>query len=246
MQPKPLKAGTTGLYQVTDASPAVVSGVRLRIDGLSGSVTPQTRIMRDGHPGTLPLPVDCLYSNFATGAGASAGTAITADGEYVFDTSGSELWFNVSSVASDCTLYVEPIAGAVVVGGSNSGAVTVADGADVALGTTTDAAVGDATGTVNAHVRNMNKLLAPGAATVAQTSLSTTAAQIVASNTSRKGLVIKNIDSAIVVYLGTSSGVTSANGYPLSAGESVTLSASTSAWYGIAASSTPKVAAIEV
>lgn len=47
-------------------------------------------------------------------------------------------------------------------GGGGGGAVTVADGADVALGATTDAAVStDANGTVNAHLRGLDKLLAP-------------------------------------------------------------------------------------
>ena len=44
--------------------------------------------------------------------------------------------------------------GANVIGG-----VTVANGSDAALGATTDAAVGDATGSVNAHVRNLSKVL---------------------------------------------------------------------------------------
>ena len=48
--------------------------------------------------------------------------------------------------------------------GGGGGAVTVADGADVALGTTTDAAVGDATGTLNAHARQIAKSLATGVA----------------------------------------------------------------------------------
>lgn len=46
-------------------------------------------------------------------------------------------------------------------GGGGGGAVTVADGADVTQGATTDAAVStDAAGTVNAHLRGLVKLLA--------------------------------------------------------------------------------------
>lgn len=46
-------------------------------------------------------------------------------------------------------------------GGGGGGAVTVADGADVALGATTDAAVDtDANGTINAHLRGLVKRLA--------------------------------------------------------------------------------------
>lgn len=50
----------------------------------------------------------------------------------------------------------------IVAGGTGGGAVTIADGADVALGSTTDIAVGDATGTVNAHIRQLTKQLAGG------------------------------------------------------------------------------------
>lgn len=46
-------------------------------------------------------------------------------------------------------------------GGGGGGAVTIADGADVTQGATTDAAVtGDNSGTVNAHLRGLTKILA--------------------------------------------------------------------------------------
>ncbi len=48
----------------------------------------------------------------------------------------------------------------VAAGGAGGGAVTVADGADVAEGATTDAAVLDAAGTVNSHARGIVKILA--------------------------------------------------------------------------------------
>lgn len=44
-------------------------------------------------------------------------------------------------------------------GGGGGGAVTIADGADVAEGATTDAAVGDSSGTVNSHQRFVAKVL---------------------------------------------------------------------------------------
>lgn len=47
-------------------------------------------------------------------------------------------------------------------GGGGGGAATIADGADVAEGSTTDAAVGDATGTVNAHLREIAKKVDAG------------------------------------------------------------------------------------
>lgn len=45
-------------------------------------------------------------------------------------------------------------------GGGGGGAVTIADGADVAEGAKADAAVADATGTVNAHARFIAKVAA--------------------------------------------------------------------------------------
>lgn len=45
-------------------------------------------------------------------------------------------------------------------GGGGGGAATIADGADVTQGAIADAAVGDASGTVNAHLRQVAKLLA--------------------------------------------------------------------------------------
>lgn len=48
----------------------------------------------------------------------------------------------------------------VAAGGAGGGAATIADGADVAEGATTDAAVLDADGTVNAHIRGLDKILA--------------------------------------------------------------------------------------
>lgn len=55
------------------------------------------------------------------------------------------------------TITSYPTQGSSEPGGSSGAAVTIADGADVAQGTTTDAAVGDATGTVNAHLRYLDK-----------------------------------------------------------------------------------------
>lgn len=67
-------------------------------------------------------------------------------------------------------------------GGGGGGAVTIADGADVALGAVADAAVStDAAGTVNAHLRGLVKLLAAGiTATVSGTV--TASGQIAASS----------------------------------------------------------------
>lgn len=58
--------------------------------------------------------------------------------------------------------------------------------------------------------------------------------------------VIKNIDSTITIYLG-GSGVTTSNGYPLLAGQSVTLSSINSeagSLWAVAASGTPKLSVL--
>ena len=77
--------------------------------------------------------------------------------------------------------------------GVGGGAVTVADGADVAEGSTADAVVyGDSTGTVSAKLRGINAILrgtgvalAPASANVTDTE-----AQVVAANAARKKMVV--------------------------------------------------------
>lgn len=313
--------GTTKKVRAGDAQ--YVSTCEVQVSGLVGSMTPQTRIALDGDQSvTAPFYDDCAYTNARTGASYTAGTAITADGTYTFDTTGQQLAMEVTSITGTCTLYVTQRLGSAAGAGDSSsgGAVTIDDGADVALGATTDAAVTtNTTGTVSGKLRGLVAILAdvwvsashylkvrvtdgtnnlptgdaaargiyttitdltntaavkaastavaasdpalavsispnsvapvkqnPASATVNQVAMSTSATSIVASNSTRSGLVIKNIDSSIAVYIGTSNSVTSSNGYALAAGESVALSITTNQWYGIAASGTPRVAYIEV
>jgi hypothetical protein len=88
--------------------------------------------------------------------------------------------------------------------------------------------------------------LTKGAANVAiaQTAMSTSAAQIVAARATRRSVTVKNMDASITVYVGTTAGVTSGNGFPLAAGEGLTIDG-VSALYGIAASGTPSVASVD-
>lgn len=66
------------------------------------------------------------------------------------------------------------LAGSVAVTGTFGGASTIADGADVALGAVADAAVdGDASGSVNAHLRGISKKLAASVAVTLATAPST-------------------------------------------------------------------------
>lgn len=79
--------------------------------------------------------------------GTSAGTPMMGDVNPV-DSPGTG---NLAVVALDASRNLKVN---VVAGGAGGGAVTVADGADVTQGVTTDAAVNtDASGTVNAHLR---------------------------------------------------------------------------------------------
>jgi hypothetical protein len=103
-------------------------------------------------------------------------------------------------------------------GGGGGGAVTIADGADVSLGATTDAAVaGDANGTVQSKLRYLAKVFADiwdatnhwlkvsvsyatSTATLTNVASSATNVTVVAANASRRGLTIFN-DSTQALYI---------------------------------------------
>lgn len=123
------------------------------------------------------------------------------------------------------------------------------------VGATTGAAViTDANGTLQQYLRGLVKLFITagsaligitkiqGAANFAtgQVATSTTAATFVAARATRRAVTLKNLDTSITVYIGPAT-VTSANGMPLKAGESISVD-----WVGliqvIAASGTPTVA----
>lgn len=158
--------GAVALYTLTSGDETFISACVVQVEGLTGSIMPQLRVAMEGTVDvTAPTYQNCAYTNLATGAAVGAGTPITADGVYEFATDGCVLAFNVTSLTGTCTLYIKPLVGAAAGSSSGSGgAVTIADGADVAEGATTDAAVGDANGTVNAHARMSAKAAAQGAA----------------------------------------------------------------------------------
>lgn len=72
-----------------------------------------------------------------------------------------------------------------------------------------------------------------------QVALSTSAASVVAANSSRHAVTVKNIDASISIYVGVA-GVTSSTGYLLKAGESVRIQTG-AAVFAVAASGTPVV-----
>lgn len=78
-----------------------------------------------------------------------------------------------------------------------------------------------------------------------QIALSTTAKSVLAVNASRKFCEVKNADTAISVYIGKSSGVSSTNGHLLKAGEAFSFENYGGAVWAVAASGTPTVTVIE-
>lgn len=160
------------------------------------------------------------------------------------------------------------VTGLAVIGG----AVTLADGADVAEGSTTDAAVAtDATGTVNAHIRGLVKLLAAcisigsnwmmvsiqnatlavtqsgawsvtttptGAAAVLSNQVAVTASAVaLASNPCKQVTVKALVGNTIAVYIGPA-GISTATGYELIAGDSITVAVSNTNLLHLIASTT--------
>lgn len=84
-----------------------------------------------------------------------------------------------------------------------------------------------------------------GSKTFTDPAPTTTAAEMVAANASRKSVSIYNAGSQIV-YLGKTSGVTTTNGWPLVPSASLADDISTDAWYAITASGTGDLRIIEV
>jgi hypothetical protein len=148
----------------------------------------------------------------------------------------------------------------VAAGGAGGGAVTVADGADVTQGAVVDAAVStDASGTVNAHIRGLVKLLAScisigsgwlqvsiqnatlavvqagNAASLSGQVAVTASAVALAANACKSVTVKALVGNTANVYAGPA-GITIATGYELAPGDSITMAlANTSALYLIAA-----------
>lgn len=74
----------------------------------------------------------------------------------------------------------------------------------------------------------------------------TSATLLLAANTARGVCLISNAHASATVYLGRDNTVTSSNGVPLPAGETLTDGLSTDAWWGIMASGTGDVRVLEI
>jgi len=79
-----------------------------------------------------------------------------------------------------------------------------------------------------------------------QNALSTNAEEIITASASGAYYrEIKNIDAAITIYLGGSTAVTAANGYPLAPGDTFGIVGNPGSVWAIAASGTPSIAIVE-
>lgn len=76
-----------------------------------------------------------------------------------------------------------------------------------------------------------------------QVATSTTAGTLIAVRATRRSVTVVNLDSAITVYIGAAT-VTSSNGFPLRAGQSISID-TTALIQVISASGTPTVAYME-
>lgn len=80
---------------------------------------------------------------------------------------------------------------------------------------------------------------------ISQNALSTAAEMVVAAGRSKRKISIKNTDAAILVYIGTSAGVTAANGWVLGPAAVLEMDEHLGELWAIAASGTPSIAIIE-
>jgi hypothetical protein len=143
---------TTGVTPIATGGTKVTSLVRLEVRGIaaaSGSMVPQSRTSRLNAfavPAgtTFPSFADTAYTNLRGASDVAAGTAITADGVYEIPSDGLEIGLNVTAVTGTIHCFVEVLEGRGGSaggggGGGSGGAITVANGADTAQGSTTDA-----------------------------------------------------------------------------------------------------------
>lgn len=84
-----------------------------------------------------------------------------------------------------------------------------------------------------------------GSKTFSDPAPTSTAASVLAANTSRKSCIIQNVGT-VDVYLGKDNTVTTTNGLLLAAGQWITDETSTDAWWGITASGTADLRVCEV
>lgn len=99
----------------------------------------------------------------------------------------------------------------------------------------------DATNGLDVDVTRLPK----GSKTLTDPAPTSTAASVLAANTSRKSATIHNAGT-MTVYLGKDNTVTTSNGFPLGVGATLADDVTTDAWWAITASGTGDLRIIEV
>ena len=131
----------SGQVDLELADPQTIGAVVFNLaisDGGSFSLTPQYK--KSG----ASAYENVLYVLLPTGATSPAGTAITAAGTYEAPADSGLISLSVASVTGTLTVTYDCVMGASAGGGAAS--VVIANGGDVAMGSTTDAPYTDADG----------------------------------------------------------------------------------------------------
>lgn len=97
---------------------------------------------------------------------------------------------------------------------------------------------------VNA-LKTLQRMAVAGTPTVTTAAPTTTAASVLAASSTRKEALIYN-NGAVTVYLGTSAGVTVANGFPVPPGAVLEDNRHVGAWFGVTASGTGDLRIVSV
>lgn len=140
LSPKIISATGTYPMGVGSFDEAYVNGVSLTISGLTGSITVQKQQALGNIQGYTPATYNCSYINANTDAYATAGTAITADGQYLVSATAAVVLLNVTAITGSFTVVVTAVEGAV-------GATSSGGGGGGGSGTIVPVMVQDPTGT---------------------------------------------------------------------------------------------------
>lgn len=145
MQLKQISATTQVL--LGNADPNNAGQITFITSGMTANCKAIPKLRPEG-TGTADL-IAVPYTNLGTGTSIAAGTAITADGAYQVSSAGPEVLLDATYTSGTAATvwYWITNGGSGSGGGGGGGAVTIANGADTALGSTTDAAQIDYTQT---------------------------------------------------------------------------------------------------
>lgn len=157
LPPVPAGGSMSATNDTVTAAPQNAPTILIQLTGTwTGTVT----FRGTASGGATPTYVDILGTSVTTG---STTTTATANGAFLFNNAYDGIRTVFTTATSGTVLVsIKPgFATSATTGGGGTIAATIADGADVTLGTTTDTAVtGDANGTVEGHLRYLTKYTA--------------------------------------------------------------------------------------